>query len=357
MNNLRPLDRKIRTIVVDDSALMRTVLVRQLNRDDEIEVVGVARDGVEALEQARALTPDVITLDVEMPRMDGLAALEQLMRERPTAVVMVSALTKEGADATIRALELGAIDFVLKPTTRDGVLAVQQLGLELRVKVKVAARATLRPGLTAKRAAKSETPGGWQDKVVVVGSSTGGPRALSTLFSGLPKDFFVPILVVQHMPAGFTNSLARRLDGVSPLPVREACPGDHVMPGLALVAPGGFHMRVNERRSVQLDQTAPECGVRPSINVTLESAASVWGSSTLGVILTGMGVDGTRGAGIVRSAGGEVIAEDEASCVIYGMPKSVAEAGYADVVAPLTQIASEINRRCQLEVAARRATA
>ncbi len=356
MRTLRPQGQKIRVLVVDDSALMRSVLARHLNDDPDIRVVGTARDGLEALEQTRDLTPDVVTMDIEMPRMDGLAALELLMRDMPTAVVMVSALSGEGSDATIRALELGAVDFVLKPTLH-GVPAIQALASELSTKVKLAARATLQPRGAAVARKRAAARGAWQDKIVVIGSSTGGPRALCTLFACLPEDFYVPILVIQHMPAGFTCSLAQRLDQISPLSVKEAQRLDKIVPGQALVARGGYHMRIGEGRVVRLDDSAPECGVRPSINVTMESAVAAWGSSIVGVILTGMGVDGTRGAGLVRSAGGEVIAQDASTCVIYGMPRSVVESGYASVVAPIRRIAAEITWRCQSETMMRRVSA
>ncbi len=334
---------------------MRAVLARNLEEDFEIEVVGVARDGLEALEKVRDLRPDVVTLDVEMPRMDGLAALQQLMRDSPVAVVMVSALTSELADATIRALELGAVDFVMKPTLH-GVPAIQGLASELRAKVKLAARVVVRPGVAVPRR-RTASHGAWQDKIIVIGSSTGGPRALLTLFSCLPEDFFVPVLVVQHMPPGFTRSLAERLNGISPLPVKEARHNQSIVPGQALVAAGGHHMVVGKGRVIRLDDSPPECGVRPCINVTMESVVETYGGSTVGVILTGMGADGTRGAGLIRSAGGEVIAEDASSCVVYGMPKSVAEAGYADAVVPITRIAEEISKRCQKEIVPRRSIA
>ena len=346
-------NRKIRVLVADDSALMRSILLRELEADGDIEVVGLARDGVEALEKARESTPDVLTLDVEMPRLNGLQVLEQLMRDSPLPVVMVSALTSEGADTTIRALELGAVDFVLKPTLH-GVPAVQRLASELCAKVRLAAGARVRPGAAA--AARVGNRGStWQNKIVVIGSSTGGPRALHEVFSAFPEDISVPILVVQHMPPGFTRSLAERLNSVSALSVEEARPGVRIRPGQALMAAGGHHMVVGKDGTVHLDDRPAECGVRPSINVTMESAVASYGGSTLGVVLTGMGTDGTRGAGLIKAAGGEVIAEDASTCVVYGMPRSVIEAGHADCVAPVTRIAAEISSRCQAEV--RRQTA
>ena len=348
------MTRKIRVLVVDDSASVRSIFCRRLAADPEIEVVDHAADGLEAIQKVRDLRPDVVTMDVEMPRMDGLEAVQHIMRESPRPIVMVSALTRAGADVTIRALELGAVDFVLKPT-RGGLPAVHEVTDELCAKIKLVAEARVAGPAgavddTDDRSSHDPSPSQdlpWLDKVVVIGSSTGGPQALCQVLSSFPNDTAVPVLLVQHMPAGFTRSLAERLNGLSPLQVEEARPGTPLEPGRALLAPGGLHMIATKSHRVGLHTGPPECGVRPSINVTMESVAAVFGASAVGVVLTGMGSDGTRGAGLIKAAGGEVVAQDAATCVVYGMPKSVAEAGYVDSVVPLPRVASEIVCRCR----------
>ena len=285
--------------------------------------------------------------------MDGLRALEQIMKERPTAVVMVSSLTGNGTQATIRALELGAVDFALKTAPR-GLAAVRGLIEELRKKIRVAAMVNV--AALARQAARRERAvlkppsaeghGPLKKRLVVIASSTGGPRALRNVVPGLPADLPVPVLVIQHLPAGFTARLAESLDDASPLTVEEARPGTKLSPGRVLVAPGGVHMRIAANDSIRLNLDDRECGVRPSANLTMESAASVYGTAVLGVVLTGMGSDGTRGAGLIKEAGGEVIVEHESTCVVYGMPKSVVDEGYADRITPLPRIAAEIVRIC-----------
>lgn len=343
--------RMVRVLVVDDSAFARSVLSLELASDPEIEVIGHAGDGVQALELVRALRPDVVTLDISMPRMDGLETLERLMAEMPTPVVMVSALTREGADITLEALDKGAVDFILKPV-RGGVPLLNELAGTLCAKVKLAA-SVRRPAPARWRKSGRETPAppaspklAWRERVVVMGASTGGPQALAKVLPALPAEARVPILVVQHMPKGFTAALAQRLADLSQIRVEEARPGMRLAPGLAILAAGGRHMTVSKMGTVQLDDGPLECGVRPSLNVTMESVVAAYGAATLGVVLTGMGSDGTRGSGLIKAAGGEVIAEAPETAVIYGMPRSVVEAGYADHVVPLTRVADEIVRRC-----------
>lgn len=345
----------IRVVVVDDSATARAVLVRQLAADPGITVVGRATDGIEALERVAALRPDVVTLDIEMPRLDGLQTLERLMRETPTPVVMVSSLTRKGATATMRALELGAVDFIEKPT-RGGTVAPQAVAA-LCEKVRAAAAARVRrPPATPRTAAAAPVGaavhGGWLRRVVVIGASTGGPQALRAVLTALPENLGVPVVVVQHMPAGFTGLLAERLNALGPLPVNEAHAGSMLQDGRVLLAPGGLHLVFDAQGVAHMDDGPTECGVRPSVNVTLESVAALRAWSPLAVVLTGMGVDGTRGAGLIRAAGGEVIAEAASTAIIYGMPRSVAEAGYADEVRPLHEIADAIVRRCRALAAA-----
>jgi len=340
----------IRVLVIDDSATVRGVLTRELARDPAIEVIGYARDGLDGVEKVEALHPDVVTLDVEMPRMNGLEALERIMSARPMPVVMVSSLTRDGAEATIRALELGAVDFIAKPV-QNGIASVHGVIEELKEKIKQAATARVRK--YTPKPAGAATPGApqfggrWQQRVVVIGASTGGPQALRATLTSFPADTAVPILVVQHMPAGFTRALADRIGEIGPLPMREAKPGSRVEPGVILLAPGGFHMVVKRGGTIELNQAPSECGVRPAVDVTMESAAKAYGPQTLGVVLTGMGHDGTRGAGLIKGVGGEIVAEAESTCVVYGMPRSVVEAGHADKVVPLHQVADTVVRMCK----------
>ena len=347
--------RTVRVLVVDDSATVRAVLARRLDADRTIEVVGRAADGFEALDLIAELKPDVVTLDIEMPRLDGLGTLERIMRDCPTRVVMVSGLTREGAEATIRALELGAVDFIEKPTF-GGVDAPQEVADEVCRKVHEAATARLRrPAATGPPARVPATAARrqWLPKRVLIGSSTGGPQALRQVLTSLPADMGVPVVVVQHMPRGFTRSLAERLNEQAPLHIAEAERGSKLEVGTVLIAPGGFHLTVNAAGVVDLDEEPLECGVRPSVNVALESMVNAFGADMLGVVLTGMGSDGTRGAGLIKAAGGSVIAEAEESCVVYGMPRSVADAGYVDDVVPLDHIADMIVRRCLVQRPAR----
>jgi two-component system chemotaxis response regulator CheB len=372
----RPLTRPIRVLIVDDSVLMRQAVRRLLSEDPGIEVVDVARDGLEALAKAEKLKPDVLTMDVEMPHMDGLSALKMLMERYPAPVVMLSSLTAAGADATVRALALGAVDFMQKPSANvTGGLSA--LGAELIAKVKrastarvrrpllatlskpstpppgpsLSARTPLGGGLSLPAVAKTSSPstpapvppGREPDRLLVIGSSTGGPRALAEVVYSLPADLPCAVLIVQHLPAGFTRSLAERLDHGSPLSVAEAKDGDLLSVGRVLVAPGDFHLKVVGRR-VQLDMGPRRHGVRPSVDTTLETAAQSFGPAVLTAILTGMGEDGTEGARAVKAAGGLVLAEDESTCVVYGMPRSVVEHGLSDEVIPLDHMAEAIVR-------------
>ena len=337
----------VRVLVVDDSAFMRHTLAKHLEADPEISVVGRAHDGLDALAQIPALRPDVVTLDVEMPRMDGLDALRRIMAECPTPVVMLSAHTQQGARATIQALMRGAVDFVPKPSAHADIHSVIK---ELIVKVKIAAGTPTSPRPlppkhppprppTPKLGPRPSRQG---DPLVVIGASTGGPRALEQVLSALPADLPAAVTVVQHMPVGFTRALAQRLDESSPLTVREAADGDRVARGLVLLAPGGFHLRFSRRRQMRLDQGPRRNGVRPAVDVTMESAAACHGAAVIGVVLTGMGSDGTLGARHIKAAGGKVIAEHESTSVVYGMPRSVVEAGLADRVVPLPRVAATL---------------
>jgi two-component system chemotaxis response regulator CheB len=290
-------------------------------------------------------------MDVEMPRLDGLATLERLMVEHPLPVVMCSSLTRAGADATMRALELGAVDFVAKP--HPGV-TIEEVGAELAVKVQAAAgsravhRSTRTP-LPAESQPIVQRPRPprlarrvGDGRLIVIASSTGGPNALNQVMERLPGDLPAALLLVQHMPAGFTTSLANRLHSRSALEVREAVDGDEPMPGLALLAPGDVHLEIDVRGRVQLNEGPREHGVRPAADVTLRSVARVMPGRVDVVVLTGMGSDGTAGARAVKAVGGRVIAEAESTAVVWGMPRAVVEAGLADEVVPLTEIAARI---------------
>ncbi len=351
------VEKSIRVLVVDDSAFMRYVISKELSADPSLQVVGMAHDGIDALQKIAQLKPDVVTMDLEMPRMDGLTALERIMREEPVPVILLSTWSQEGAAVTIRALELGAADFVPKPSAFQATSS-DAVWHQLVAKVKGAGsldgrRLGTKPRGIPQRPREIGAPAvqplaslrsksSRAEKVVVVGTSTGGPRALFEVVPRLPADLPAAVLLVQHMPPGFTRSLAHRLNDVSPLQVREACEGDVVETGLALLAPGDFHMTVRRGGRIALEKTPPVHGVRPSVDVTMEAAASVFGASTTGVILTGMGNDGTSGAIAIRRAGGLVMAEDESTCVVYGMPRSVREAGAANRVVRLEGMAEAI---------------
>lgn len=355
-------DRKIRVLVVDDSAFMRTIIKNLLNKDPDIEVVGVAVDGYDALEKVKELQPDVVTLDVQMPRMDGLTFLKKQMEIKPIRVVMVSSMTREGAAITIDALSSGAIDFVEKPSGPLS-LDMQKVADEMCRKVKAAhkARIHLPSRLTRETAERpryqkpetyeapkkedegfKELPTKTANKLVIIGSSTGGPSALMEVIPRLPKDLGAGVVVVQHMPRGFTKSLAERLNRASALYVKEAETGDVILENQVLIAPGGFHLVLSGNKEVKLNTEPPVHGVRPAIDVFIESAAKVFKEHTVGVILTGMGFDGAKGMKLIKELGGKTIAQDEKTSVIYGMPRAVVDMGLADRVAPLDSVSTFI---------------
>lgn len=341
---------KIRVLTVDDSALMRQVLAQLLSRDPGIEVVGSAPDPFIAREKIKALNPDVLTLDVEMPKMDGLTFLEKLMAGHPMPVVMVSSLTEVGCDTTLRALELGAVDFITKPKIdlREGMDEVAQ---DLIGKIKAAAMAKVRrrDGATDRMASPvasrllslaSSAMIKTTDTIIAIGASTGGTEALRAVLEVLPPNT-PPIIVTQHMPERFTKTFADRLNQLCRISVKEAEDGDSVLPGHALIAPGSYHMtlvRSGARYSVRLNQDPPVNRHRPSVDVMFDSVARYAGANTIGVILTGMGGDGAKGMLAMKQAGAYTIAQDEASCVVFGMPKEAIKLGCVDKILSLENI-------------------
>ena len=347
-----PASSPIRVLVVDDSAFMRKMVSEILARDPGICIAGQARDGADALVKLEALHPDVVTMDIEMPVLDGIGALAEIMRRRPTPVLMLSSLTQAGAEATLRCLELGAFDFVGKPSGSIS-LDIEKIGAELISKVKAAAGARFHAQSPASNmlavqprleiAARKST-----DKIAVlaIGASTGGPRALQQLIPMLPANLGVPIVIVQHMPPGFTASLAQRLEQMSPFVVREAVNGDRLKAGQILVAPGGHHLQFDAGGVARLTQEPPIHGVRPSVDVTLASLMHLYGSRLLAVLLTGMGKDGARAMKQIVEKGGLTLAEDETTCVVYGMPKAAFDLGGVSRQLPLPEIAPAIARAC-----------
>lgn len=341
-----------RVLVVDDSALMRRMLSEVLSKDPGLEVVGVAADPIVAADQIKSLAPDVLTLDVEMPRMDGLTFLEKLMRLRPTPVVMVSSLTEIGCDTTLRALELGAVDFVTKPRASvPGESA--QFASDLVAKVRAAARARVRvrPAGAAPQVAKAPVASTGAmlrttNKVVALGASTGGTDALMEVLGSMPAD--APgIVIVQHMPERFTKSFAERLDGACRIRVKEAQDGDRVLTGHALIAPGGRQMELTRSGAVYGVRVFDGERVnrhRPSVDVLFESCARVAGANCAAALLTGMGDDGARGLLAMRQAGARTLAQNEATCVVYGMPKEAVALGAAEGVLPLNEIGARLRQ-------------
>jgi two-component system chemotaxis response regulator CheB len=339
---------KIKVLIVDDSALMRGVLREIINRHPDLEVVGQAPDPITARDMIKQLNPDVLTLDVEMPRMNGLDFLEKLMRLRPMPVVMVSSLTENGNDVTLKALELGAVDFITKP--RVGMVdGMNEQVYEIGEKIRSAARARIhRHAIGAVEVPAPQPLSGLHlsttEKLVFVGSSTGGTEALKELLSRMPAGS-PGMLITQHMPETFTNSFAQRLNGLSAMTVKEAEHNERVLPGHAYIAPGHSHLLIKKSGAyyyTELSKAEPVNRHRPSVDVLFNSAAEVAGSNALGVIMTGMGKDGAQGLLAMRQAKAYTIAQDEASCVVFGMPKAAIDIGAAMEVAALRDIAARV---------------
>ncbi len=352
---------KIRVLVVDDAVVFRRLVSEELSKDPDLEVVGTAANGRLALQKMTHVNPDLVILDLEMPEMDGLQTLTELRKLYPRLpVLMFSALTERGAAATLDALALGATGYFTKPAgsgSLDASLEVIRTQLIPEIKAvwaAVQAKNTTKPVENAPRTASPSKLGIWprpaypEVEVVVIGSSTGGPNALAEVFSHLPADFPVPILLVQHMPPMFTRLLAERLTAEHRLKAQEGVSGAELHPGEVWVAPGNHHMivvRNGTQTRLLLHQDPPENSCRPAVDVLFRSAAKVFGSGVLAVVLTGMGQDGLRGCEAIREAGGQIIVQDEATSVVWGMPGFVARAGLADRVLPLQRLGDEIVQR------------
>lgn len=364
--------KKLRVLVVDDSMFMRVAVARTLSQDPRIEVVGQARDGRDAVDQARALRPDAITMDFNMPRMNGAEAVREIMKENPVPVVMLSAHTYDGAKETVEALSAGAVDFVTKP---DGEVSADLSAIRAELVQKLVNAANAHPQRLAppppRRAAPAVTPSRGLDRArpsgeadddvserrsferisfvsmvldpaVIIAISTGGPAALEQVIPFLPEDLPHAVLVVQHMPASFTKALAERLSSMSAVRVREARAHERMVRGTVLIAPGDNHVVFERNGMIKLTAGPPVNGCRPSADVTLQSAVPVYGGRLTAVVMTGMGRDGALGAAAVRAAGGRVIAQDRETSVVYGMPRAVVEMNVVDEVVPLGRIASRI---------------
>jgi two-component system chemotaxis response regulator CheB len=352
------MSRKIRVIVVDDSALVRSLLSEIINRQRDMECIGTANDPLVAREMIRELNPDVITLDVEMPRMDGIDFLGRLMRLRPMPVVMISTLTERGAEVTMKALELGAVDFVAKP--RVGLASgLNELAAQIVDKIRVAAVAQVRRA-PAREATSSATAGAGgappaaallgrlsTEKLICIGASTGGTEAIKEVLVQMPADS-PAIVITQHMPPGFTTSFAARLNGLCQITVKEAVNGERLLPGHAYIAPGGtqFHVaRSGANYVAVVDDGPPVNRHKPSVEVLFKSAATVVGRNAFGIMLTGMGNDGAAAMRGMKDAGSYNYVQDEASCIVFGMPREAIAHGAADEVLPLTQIAPALITR------------
>lgn len=358
----------IRVLVVDDSGFFRRRVTEIINSDSRMEVVGVAENGQDAIEMNEKLRPDVITMDYEMPVMDGITAVRHIMRSRPAPVLMFSSLTFEGARVTLDALDAGAIDFL--PKNFDAI-AKDALSIKRALTDKIAeaagskaygggASASARPSVARTNTNISTSPAASQAPVaarrssagkrlsnvelIIIGTSTGGPAALQSIFRSLPANFKKPIIIVQHMPGSFTKAFADRLNGLSPLSVKEAENGDRILPGHVYVAPGGMQLMVDRRNggSIHIHPSDERVNYRPSVDIAFASAAKHYGNKVLGIVLTGMGADGSEGARLLKQAGSHVWAQDEASSVIFGMPAAVIKANAQDEILALDQVSARM---------------
>jgi two-component system chemotaxis response regulator CheB len=339
--------RKIRVLVIDDSAIVRKILSETLSAEADIEVVGTAPDPIVALEKIKRLKPDVLTLDIEMPRMDGLTFLKQIMRTQPMPVILISSLAQSSVDIALEALRWGAVDVLAKPS---GPYSVGELRASVSARIRAAARAKLVKqdhAQPVRPPAVPEKPANL-NRLIAIGASTGGTEAIASMLSQLPAEV-PPILITQHIPSIFSRSFAQRLDKLCRMEVREAVDGDVPRPGLALVAPGGFHMVLERGMRIRIKDGPLVCYQRPSVDVLFSSVAMVAGANAVGVMLTGMGNDGAQGMKRMKDQGCHNIAQDEATCVIFGMPREAIRAGAVDQTLPLDRIAAAILNACTKE--------
>ncbi|MBF0338137.1 MAG: chemotaxis response regulator protein-glutamate methylesterase [Nitrospirae bacterium] len=344
----------IRVLIVDDSAFMRNAIKTMLASDPDIQVVGVARDGVEAIEKVATLKPDIVTLDVEMPRMNGIETLKILMEKSPLPVIMVSSLTTDGAKVTLDALDMGAVDFIPKNLSElsvnivniklmliDKIKQIGSKGLKIPKKTsKASSKITAHPS-TAKNVQFTSSK---RMNIIAIGTSTGGPKALQSIVPMLPKNISIPIVISQHMPHSFTGPFAERLNQLSQVCVREAKNGERLQSGIVYIAPGCGHMSIVKKgieKYISISESN-EYIYKPSVDVMMLSVAQLYPGNCLGVILTGMGNDGLKGMKAIKESDGRTIAQDEESCVVYGMPKAVVDAGIADKIVSLAEVAGEI---------------
>lgn len=339
----------IKVLIVDDSLVMRKAISRMLSKDREIQIVGTAMNGRDAIEKVETLKPDVITMDIEMPVMDGLEALRHIMSQNPIPVIMLSALTKEGADVTMEALDLGACDYVTKDfANMANSLAAKEAEILAKIKniAKNKVKFLLRKLDVTKKPIILDPDQKIKHEVLSIGASTGGPPALQHILSKLPKDFPIPVIIAQHMPKLFTQSFSQRLDAVSQLHVKEAEENEQLVPGVALVVPGNRHAALRRKgKEVIVEFVNGEQYIyRPSVDLLMSSTAEAYQEQSIGVVLTGMGNDGLIGMKEMRSKNGYIIAQDEDTCVVYGMPKAVIAAKLADAILPIDKISEEIMR-------------
>jgi two-component system chemotaxis response regulator CheB len=341
----------VRVLVVDDSGFFRRRISEILGSDQKIQVIGTAADGMEAISKVAELRPDVVTMDIEMPVLDGISAVRRIMATHPTPILMFSSLTHEGAQATLDALDAGAVDYLpkrLEDLSSDQsearrILCARVRAIGARGLVSRTPKGKPAPASQADAAPRARTafPPKGSIKLVIIGTSTGGPAALQQVLTKLPKDYPVPLLLVQHMPASFTPAFAQRLDQLCAIHVKEAADGDVLTPGTALLAPGGRQMVLEDRRgtvSVRITDSEPGQNYRPCVDITFNSVAKVYPGKTLALVLTGMGADGREGARALKQGGSTIWAQDEATSIVYGMPMAVVEAGLADMVLPLPDI-------------------
>jgi two-component system, chemotaxis family, protein-glutamate methylesterase/glutaminase len=336
------MGRMVSVLVVDDSVVMRQIITDILEREHDIKVIGYAKNGKEAIAKVRELNPDVVSMDIEMPVMDGITSLQHIMQDSPRPVVMLSAAGKRQAELTMKSLEHGAVDFIPKTGAslsidleKEQEVIRQKIRTAASIKVKKPESVIERPIVCNE---VHSTTGDW---VVFIGASTGGPKALPEVMNRLPSNLPAGVCIVQHMPEGFTKSFAERLNWNAQIEVKEAAEGDEIKPGLALLAPGNKHMEIIENK-IHLTDAPRIHFVRPAVDVMMKTGAQFYGPRSVGVVLTGMGYDGAEGMKMIKAAGGKTIVQDEATSVVYGMPKACVEAGAADKIVPLNSVARHI---------------